>query len=96
MRIGESCEVPPGGSRAGDVPEASASRSRLPDVLPAAWLDRLLTLSLELPLCEGEHAVVVAMVDALAAILPDHALGACFVPELASAPRNQSVDQALA
>jgi two-component system NtrC family sensor kinase len=72
--VRESQTVP-----AGDQ-EVSAPHPRVPDIVPAAWVDRLLLASLDLPLEGGERAVVVAMVDALAAILPGHAAGACFVP----------------
>jgi signal transduction histidine kinase len=58
-------------------------------VLPAAWLDRLLAAVLDLPLPSGELAVVEAMVDALAAILPGYAVGACFVPEPGVGRREQ-------
>jgi two-component system, NtrC family, sensor kinase len=61
--------------------EVSSPHPRVPDIVPAGWVDRLLLASLDLPLESGEHAVVEAMVDALAAILPGHAAGACFVPE---------------
>jgi len=64
--------------------EVSSPHPRVPDVVPASWVDRLLLASLDLPLESGEHAVVAAMIDALAAILPGYAAGACFVPELGS------------
>jgi signal transduction histidine kinase len=47
--------------------------------VPAAWLDRLLTLTWELPVAEGEEAVVRAVVDALFDLLPFCGIGACFV-----------------
>ena len=52
--------------------------SHVPEV-PAAWLERLLTLTGELPVAEGEEAVVRALVDALAGILPLAGIGICFV-----------------
>jgi two-component system, NtrC family, sensor kinase len=61
--------------------EPSAHHARMSDGVPTTWVDRLLLASLELPLAEGECAVVERMVDALAEILPGHAVGACFVPE---------------
>jgi two-component system NtrC family sensor kinase len=67
--------------------EPSSQRSRVPDVVPAAWLDRLLAAAVDLPVTSGERAVVTALVDALAAILPDYAVGACFVPDGSSTPR---------
>jgi two-component system NtrC family sensor kinase len=59
--------------------EVSSSRARLLDVVPIAWLDQLLVASLDLPLSSGEPAVVEALVNAVAAILPSYAVGACFV-----------------
>ena len=61
--------------------EVSSSRARLLDVVPIAWIDQLLVSALDLPLSAGEPAVVEALVDAVAAILPSYALGACFVPD---------------
>jgi signal transduction histidine kinase len=60
--------------------EESAPHSRVPEAVPAAWLDRLLAAVLDLPLAAGERAVVTAMVDAVTLILPDYAVGACVVP----------------
>jgi two-component system NtrC family sensor kinase len=65
--------------------EMSAPRSRIPDVVPNGWLDRLFHVVLELPLAAGEDAVVEAMVDGVAEILPRYAVGACFVAHGASA-----------
>jgi len=68
----------------GPVPagqEESAPHSRVPEPVPAAWLDRLLAAVLDLPLASGDRAVVTAMVDAVSAILPDYAVGACVVHE---------------
>ncbi|MDP9148652.1 MAG: ATP-binding protein [Myxococcota bacterium] len=92
-RIGvtSSNVAPAVGSPAAEVAEVSAPRSRFAEGLPAVWLDRLLTLSLELPFCRGEHAVVETLVDGIAAILPHHGVGACFVAELASGQRKQVV-----
>ncbi len=59
----------------------SSSRARLLDVVPIAWIDQLLVAALDLPLSAGEPGVVEALVDAVAAILPSYAVGACFVPE---------------
>jgi signal transduction histidine kinase len=67
----------------------TAQRARAPGEVPAAWLDRLLAAVIDLPLVDGEVAVVKALVDAVAEILPDHAVGACFVPE----PRTSSPGQ---
>jgi signal transduction histidine kinase len=69
--------------------ERSSQRPRVPDVVPAAWLDRLLAAAVDLPLASGERAVVTAVVEAVAAILPGYAVGACFVPVGVSTPRDQ-------
>jgi len=69
--------------------EPSSQWPRVPDVVPAAWLDRLLAAAVDLPLASGERAVVTAVVEALAAILPGYAVGACFVPVGAATPRDQ-------
>jgi two-component system NtrC family sensor kinase len=60
--------------------EASSARARIPEVVPARLLDRLLVAMLELPLLEGDRAVVEAAVDAVAAIVPACAVGVCFIP----------------
>jgi signal transduction histidine kinase len=83
-------EVPHAG-RTPVEPEGSAPHARVPDIVPAAWLDRLLAAANDLPLASGERAVVEAMVDAVAGILPDHAVGACFVPEPGSGRRDRLV-----
>jgi signal transduction histidine kinase len=70
----------PSGDRVGDY-EVSSSRARLLDVVPIAWLDLLIAAVAELPLAEGEATVVDAMVQSLAVILPNYAVGACFVPD---------------
>jgi two-component system NtrC family sensor kinase len=68
-----------------DVPssdrEVSASRARLLDVVPIAWLDQLLIAVPDLPMAGGELAVVDALVQSIAAILPSYAVGASFVGE---------------
>jgi len=69
--------------------EPSSQWPRVPDVVPAAWLDRLLAAAVDLPLASGERAVVTAVVEAVAAILPGYAVGACFVPVGAATPRDQ-------
>jgi signal transduction histidine kinase len=61
--------------------EVSSSRARLLDVVPIAWIDQLLVASLDLPVSSGEPAVVEALVNAVANILPTYAVGACFVSE---------------
>ena len=48
--------------------------------LPAPWLERLLLLWNEIPVNAGDRAVTRAVVDALASLLADHAVGACIVP----------------
>lgn len=53
-------------------------------------LDRLLTLSWELPVAQGDEAVVRALIDGLAAILPGCSVGACLVHR-ADDPRGRFV-----
>ncbi len=58
--------------------ELSASRPRAPDVIPQAWLDRLLLATVDLPLAtEGERSVVESMLKCVASLLAPHAVGAC-------------------
>jgi signal transduction histidine kinase len=64
--------------------EVSSPRVRVPDVVPTGWLDRLLLAVIDLPLTSGERAVVEAVVDAVGAILPSYAIGACLGPEAGS------------
>jgi signal transduction histidine kinase len=72
-------DPPPRASHSGVVvaDEAlSSSRSVvLPDV-PARWLDRLLLAAGELPVRQGEEAVLRAVLDAVAASAPGYLLGA--------------------
>src|ERR1700759_4938183 len=75
--------APTSSERVGDY-EVSSSRARLLDVVPIAWLDLLIGAVADLPLAGGEAAVVEAMVEALAVILPTYAVGACFVPDAAT------------
>ena len=48
--------------------------------LPLPWLERLLILWSELPVSDGDRAVTKAVVDAVGAMIPDCAVGACLVP----------------
>jgi two-component system NtrC family sensor kinase len=75
--------------------EISSPRARIPDVVPAAWIDQLFVAALDLPLAAGERAVVEALVDGLAAILPGHAVAACFAPEPGTGRREQLVVERL-
>jgi signal transduction histidine kinase len=61
--------------------EVSSSRARLLDVVPIAWLDMLLVAVADLPLAAGETAVLEAMIQSLATILPTYAIGARLVSE---------------
>lgn len=47
--------------------------------LPGAWLDRLLDISVQLPVRDGETAVVQVVVDLIAELLHPAAVGVCFV-----------------
>jgi two-component system, NtrC family, sensor kinase len=71
--------------------EASSSRKRILDLVPAAWLDRLLATAIDLPLLRGERAVVEAVVEAVAAIADGYAVGACFVQTNESTTTEQRV-----
>jgi two-component system NtrC family sensor kinase len=70
--------------------ELSVSRRRLAEAVPSAWLDRLLVAAIDLPLQGGERAVVEALVDSVAAIVPSHAMGACWVPESGGTRRERA------
>jgi two-component system NtrC family sensor kinase len=87
--VRESPTLPPSSQ------EGSSSHARIPDVVPAAWIDRLFMAAVDLPLAAGEHAVVEAMVDGLAAILPEYAVAACFTPEPGTGRREQLVVERL-
>jgi signal transduction histidine kinase len=71
--------------------EKSSQRARMPDIVPISWLDQLLVAATQLPLAAGERAVFEAMVTTLAAILPRHAVGACFVTGGERSPREQVI-----
>jgi two-component system, NtrC family, sensor kinase len=89
-RTATKVDTPSDAAQAADG-ETSSTRTRIPDVVPAGWLDRLLVAALDLPLLSGERAVVEAAVDAVAAIVPDCAVGVCLVPEPGSGLREQAV-----
>lgn len=48
--------------------------------IEAGWLDRLVAAACELPVEEGENAVVAFLVRSLGEIFPSCGVGACFVP----------------
>jgi two-component system NtrC family sensor kinase len=52
----------------------------------AAWLDRLVVAACEMPVADGETAVVQFMVRSLGEIFPDCGVGACLVPPAPEAP----------
>ena len=56
--------------------------------LPGRWMERLLALWTELPVAAGDRAVTLAVVDAVASLLDDHAVGACVVPLRTAARRR--------
>jgi two-component system NtrC family sensor kinase len=74
-RVDGRSETPPA-----SINEASSPHARVPGIIPSGLLDRLLVAILEFPVLEGEHAVVQAAVDAVASIVPNCAVGVCFVP----------------
>ena len=69
----------------------SSARTRIPDAVPAGWIDRLLVVAIDLPLFDGEHALVETMVDGVAGIVPAYAVGACFVARAGSGASSQTV-----
>ena len=52
----------------------------------AAWLDRLVVAACEMPVAEGETAIVQFMVRSLGEIFPSCGVGACLVPPAPDAP----------
>ena len=59
----------------------------------AAWLDRLVVAACEMPVGEGETAVVQFMVRSLGEIFPECGVGACLVPPLLpDAPPSSASD----
>lgn len=58
--------------------DVSAEIARAPE-LPAPWLDRLLDVSVQLPVKEGESEVVGVVLDVVAELLTPAAVGVCFV-----------------
>jgi signal transduction histidine kinase len=58
----------------------------------AAWLDRLVVAACEMPVSEGETAIVQFMIRSLGEILPECGVGACLVPAAAvlDAPASSS------
>jgi two-component system NtrC family sensor kinase len=67
-----------------DEAVTSSRAVRLLEV-PSLWIDRLLVATIELPYGEGQDAVVEALLTAISSIVPQHALGACFVKATGSA-----------
>jgi two-component system NtrC family sensor kinase len=52
----------------------------------AAWLDRLVVAACEMPVAEGETAIVQFMVRSLGEIFPECGVGACLVPPAPEGP----------
>jgi two-component system, NtrC family, sensor kinase len=71
--------------------ELSSSRPKVPDSVPATWLDRLLVSVLDLPLSDGQQAVVEMLVPSVAAILPAYAVGVCLASEAGAGRSNRVV-----
>jgi len=61
--------------------ETSSAHARVPGIIPVGLLDRLVVAMLELPILDGERAVVEAAVEAVASMVPNCAVGVCFVPQ---------------
>ena len=58
--------------------DISAEVPRAPE-LPASWLDRLLDVTVQLPVRDGEAEVVGVVLDVVAELLAPAAVGVCFV-----------------
>ena len=58
----------------------------------AAWLDRLVVAACEMPVGDGETAIVQFMVRSLGEIFPECGVGACLVPPVPDAPPSSSRD----
>lgn len=67
--------------------ESLASVSGPVDV-EAAWLDRLVVAACEMPVAEGETAIVQFMVRSLGEIFPECGVGACLVPPVPESPAS--------
>jgi hypothetical protein len=71
--------------------EAKTQRRTILLDVPAAWLDTLLITANTLPYDKGEAGVVDAIVDTLAALLPEWGVGACLVSTDVGADEPQKV-----
>ncbi len=71
------------------APSAALSRAAEHEAL---WLDRLLAAACEMPVGDGESAVVRFMVGALGAIVPSFGVGACLVPPQVDSGPSSSTD----
>lgn len=58
----------------------------------AAWLDRLVVAACEMPVADGETAIVQFMVRSLGEIFPDCGVGACLVPPAVESSPTSSPD----
>jgi signal transduction histidine kinase len=58
----------------------------------AAWLDRLVVAACEMPVAEGESAIVEFMVRSLGEIFPECGVGACLVPPQNDGPPSSAHD----
>ncbi len=67
--------------------ESMVSVSGAVDV-EAAWLDRLVVAACEMPVAEGETAIVQFMVRSLGEIFPECGVGACLVPPVPDSPAS--------
>jgi two-component system, NtrC family, sensor kinase len=65
--------------------DAETNRSTLLE-LPSSWLDRLILLSAKIPVDEGAEGALRAVVRAVAAILPEHSVGARLAAEGGARP----------
>jgi two-component system NtrC family sensor kinase len=70
------------------LPLGDPWRYPAPGELPGRVSERLLALWAELPLADGDNAVICAVVEAIAALLPEWHVGACLVPAAGGSQSN--------
>lgn len=88
MPVSREVRISQDPARASRSSHASTTHGAGLAAVPGTWLDRLLVATIELPVSEGEEAVVLAMLKALSDILPACGVGACLVPAPSAAGPN--------
>lgn len=71
----ESVDASPHEREAPESREKTSGMHLRPFVMPAHWLDRLFVAACEMPVDEGERAVVESLVEAVSELLPSRAVG---------------------